>query len=133
MTQDAVVLKILPNSMAEVVVTRSTACGSNCGNCESCIFQSELKAIANNRIGAKPGQRVVISSSSKTVFSAALLVYIMPLLFFLVGYAVSSIFGASEGVCVLVSFFFLAVSAVVLIVSQKKKGSAKQITYDIIS
>lgn len=133
MTQDAVVLKILPNSMAEVVVTRSTACGSNCGNCESCIFQSELKAIANNRIGAKPGQRVVISSSSRTVFSAALLVYIMPLLFFLVGYAVSSIFGASEGVCVLVSFFFLAVSAVVLIVSQKKKGSAKQITYDIIS
>lgn len=133
MTQDAVVLKILPNSMAEVVVTRSTACGSNCGNCESCIFQSELKAIANNRIGAKPGQRVVISSSSKTVFSAALLVYIMPLLFFLVGYAVSSIFGASEGVCVLVSFFFLAVSAVVLIVSQKKKGFAKQITYDIIS
>ena len=70
MTQDAVVLKILPNSMAEVVVTRSTACGSNCGNCESCIFQSELKAIANNRIGAKPGQRVVISSSSRTVFSA---------------------------------------------------------------
>lgn len=133
MTQDAVVLKILPNSMAEVVVTRSTVCGSNCGNCESCIFQSELKAIANNRIGAKPGQRVVISSSSRTVFSAALLVYIMPLLFFLVGYAVSSIFGASEGVCVLVSFFFLAVSAVVLIVSQKKKGSAKQITYDIIS
>ena len=133
MTQDAVVLKILPNSMAEVVVTRSTACGSNCGNCESCIFQSELKAIANNRIGAKPGQRVVISSSSRTVFSAALLVYIMPLLFFLVGFAVSSIFGASEGVCVLVSFFFLAVSAVVLIVSQKKKGSAKQITYDIIS
>ena len=133
MTQDAVVLKILPNSMAEVVVTRSTACGSNCGNCESCIFQSELKAIANNRIGAKPGQRVVISSCSRTVFSAALLVYIMPLLFFLVGYAVSSIFGASEGVCVLVSFFFLAVSAVVLIVSQKKKGSAKQITYDIIS
>ena len=133
MTQDAIVVKILPNSMAEVVVTRSTACGSNCGNCESCIFQSELKAIANNRIGAKPGQRVVISSSSKTVFSAALLVYIMPLLFFLVGFAVSSIFGASEGVCVLVSFFFLAVSAVVLIVSQKKKGSAKQITYDIIS
>ena len=133
MTQDAVVLKILPNSMAEVVVTRSTACGSNCGNCESCIFQSELKAIANNRIGAKPGQRVVISSSSRTVFSAALLVYIMPLLFFLAGYAVSSSFGASEGVCILVSFFFLAVSAIVLIVSQKKRGSAKHITYDIIS
>ena len=133
MTQEGIVTRLFPNDMAEVAVTRTTACGGNCGSCESCIFQSELKALANNRIGAKPGQRVVISSSSRTVFSAALLVYIMPLLFFLVGYAVSSIFGASEGVCVLVSFFFLAVSAVVLIVSQKKKGSAKQITYDIIS
>ena len=33
MTQDAIVTKCLPNGMAEVVVTRTTACGSNCGNC----------------------------------------------------------------------------------------------------
>ena len=32
MTQDAVVTKVLPNGMAEVVVSRGTACGSNCGN-----------------------------------------------------------------------------------------------------
>ena len=74
MTQDAIVTKLLPNSMAEVVVTRSTACGSNCGSCESCIFQSELKAIAKNSINAKPGQRVVISSRTTTVFSAAIIV-----------------------------------------------------------
>ena len=133
MTQDAVVVKNLPNSMAEVVVTRSTACGSNCGNCESCIFQSELKTIARNSIGAIPGQRVVIASSSKIVFSAALLVYIMPLLFFLIGFAVSNALGASEGICILVSFIFLAVSALVLVVSQKKKPLAKQITFEIIS
>ena len=42
MTQDAVVTKVLPNGMAEVVVSRGTACGSNCGNCESCVFQNEI-------------------------------------------------------------------------------------------
>ena len=43
MTQDAVVTKVFPNGMAEVVVARGTACGSNCGNCESCVFQNEPK------------------------------------------------------------------------------------------
>ena len=133
MTQDAIVVKLLPNSMAEVVVTRSTACGNNCGSCESCIFQSELKTLAKNNIGAKPGQKVVIASSSKKIFSAALLVYIMPLLFFLVGFAVSSALGASEGICVLVSFLSLIISAAVLIITQRTKTGSQQISFDIIS
>ena len=133
MTQDAIVVKLLPNSMAEVVVTRSTACGNNCGSCESCIFQSELKTLAKNNIGAKPGQKVVIASSSKKIFSAALLVYIMPLLFFLVGFAVSSALGASESICVLVSFLSLILSAAVLIITQRYKTGSQQISFDIIS
>lgn len=133
MTQDAIVIRTLPNSMAEVVVTRSTACGSNCGSCESCIFQSELKAIAKNSIGAKPGQRVVISSSSRKIFTAAVLVYIMPLLFFLAGFALSSLLGASEAVSVFVSFSFLLLSALVLVRLQKSKSDSRQITFEIIS
>ena len=132
MTQDAIVTRILPNSMAEVVVTRSTACGSNCGSCESCIFQSELKTIARNNIGARPGQKVVISSSSKKVFSAAILVYFMPLAFFLLGFLLSSLLGASESICILISFLFLILSAFILVRSQKKTDK-QPITYDIIS
>ena len=133
MTQDAIVVKLLPNSMAEVAVTRTTACGGNCGSCESCIFQSELKAIAKNSIGARPGQKVVIASSNRTVFSAAILVYIMPILFFLLGYAISSLFGASEGISVLVSFSFLILSAFVLIIIQKKRSVTHPISFEIIS
>lgn len=133
MTQDAIVVKLLPNSMAEVAVTRTTACGGNCGSCESCIFQSELKAIAKNSIGARPGQKVVIASSSRTMFSAAILVYIMPILFFLLGYAISSLFGASEGISVLVSFSFLILSAFVLIIIQKKRSVTHPISFEIIS
>ena len=99
MTQDAVVTKLLPNHMAEVAVARSTACGSNCGNCESCIFQHELKVAAKNRIDAKPGQKVVIASKSSTVFGAMLLVYIMPMVLFLLGYAIAYLLDAKEGIC----------------------------------
>ena len=64
MTQDAVVTKVFPNGMAEVAVSRGTACGSNCGNCESCVFQNEIKAFAKNSVHARPGEKVVIESLS---------------------------------------------------------------------
>ena len=126
MTQDAIVTKLLPNKMAEVAVTRATACGSNCGNCESCIFQNELKAEAHNHIGALPGQKVVIQSKSSRVFG------VMPLVLFFIGYAIAYAAGASESVCVAVSFAALAVSGVILVLSQKYKKSEKPITFDII-
>ena len=133
MTQDAVVIKLLPNHTAEVVVTRASACGSNCGSCESCIFQSELKAIAKNRINAKPGQKVLIESKNSAVFSAALLVYIMPLVLFLIGYFVSYAFGASTGISNLVSYLCLVLSAFILVRSQKNIPDEKKITFDIIA
>lgn len=131
MTNEGVVTKLLPNSMAEVAVARSTACGGNCGSCEACAFQNTLKTVATNRPGAVPGQRVVVETSSSVIFGAALLVYIMPLLFFIAGYAAASFLGASEGICVLVSFLALALSAVLLVVSQRGKKK-KDIKFDII-
>lgn len=132
MTQDAIVVKCLPNDMAEVVVTRTTACGSNCGNCESCIFQSELKTPARNLIGAKPGQRVVIESQSSKVYGAIILVYIMPILLALAGYFAVYALGGSEGLCVLGTFIGLALGAVIIVLSQRLKKNKKAITFDII-
>lgn len=131
MTNEGIVTRLLPNSMAEVAVTRSTACGGNCGSCEACQFQNELKTIARNGVGACPGQKVTIETSSSVIFGAALLVYIMPLVFFIVGYVISSLLGAGEGICVLVSFVFLVLSGVVLIISQRKKNN-KKFDFEII-
>ena len=133
MTQDAIVTKLLPNAMAEVVVTRSTACGSNCGSCESCIFQSELKAVAKNTINARPGQRVVIESRTSKVFRAAAWVYVMPLLLFVLGFALASLLGASEGISILVSFLFLMLAAVLLVRVHRRQPADRQIQFEIIS
>lgn len=132
MTQDAIVYRRLANDMAEVVVTRSTACGSNCGNCESCIFQSEIKTVARNLINAGPGQRVVIESKSSRIYSAALMVYILPMVLALVGYFISYAMGASEGLSILFSFLGLGLGAVILVVTQRKKMAKDPITFDII-
>ena len=133
MTQDAVVIKLLPRDMAEVAVTRGTACGGNCGSCESCMFQSELRVQARNLIQARPGQKVTIASKSSRIFGAAFLVYVMPLLFFFAGYITASVFGAGEGLKIFVSFASLVLSAIVLVLTQRRGNQDKAITFDIIA
>ncbi|MBQ6403941.1 MAG: SoxR reducing system RseC family protein [Oscillospiraceae bacterium] len=132
MTQEAIVTKLLPNGMAEVAVTRTTACGGNCGSCESCIFQSELKTGAKNLIDAKPGQRVLIESRSSKIYGAALLVYIMPLLLLLFGFALATFLGWSEGAAIAMSFLGLAVGAAVIVLSQRSKKRKAEITFSIV-
>ena len=114
-------------------MTRSTACGSNCGSCESCIFQSELKAVARNRINARPGQHVVIESRTSKVFSAAVLVYVMPLVLFVLGFVIATVLGASEGLAILVSFLALILAAVILVRQQRRQSEDRQIQFEIIS
>ena len=116
MTQDAVVTKVFGNGTAEVAVTRGTACGSNCGNCESCAFQNELKATARNTVNAVPGEKVVIESVSSRIFGAAFMLYIVPFIALFIGYAIAFSVGFTEGQCILASAaaFLIAVAVVVL-------------------
>ena len=132
MTQEAIVTKLLPNDMAEVAVTRTTACGGNCGSCESCVFQSELKTAAWNRIQARPGQRVLIESRSARVYGAALFVYILPLVLMLLGFALAAVLGLSESTGILFSFIGLVSGAALLVLTQRKKEKDKEISFSIV-
>ena len=129
MTQDAKVIRLLPENKAEVIVVRATACGSNCGNCESCIYDKEMHTEAFNKAGASVGDNVIIESKTKVVMKAALLAYIFPIVMLLLGFVLATKFGANEGVSVLVAFIALAVSILVIFFTQRKKPN---IGYDII-
>ena len=131
MTQEGIVTKLFPDNMAEVAVTRMTACGGNCGSCESCMLQSEVKTLAKIHAAAQTGQRVLIESRSSAVFGAIFLVYVMPLVFFLLGYGAAYLAGLSEGLCILCSFAGLALGAVLLVLSQRRRKK-NAISYDII-
>ncbi len=132
MTQDAVVTRILSENMAEVAVARTTACGGNCPSCESCIFQSEIKTLARNRIQARPGQKVVIATKSKDIFGAAVMVYLMPIVLMVVSYALAALCGAGEGLRILMSFLALLLSAGVLVLSQRAKKNKDRIQFEIV-
>ena len=131
MTQDAIVYRCLPGGMAEVVVSRGTACGSNCASCEACVFQSELKTPARNLIGARPGQRVVIESRSSKVYGAIFLVYILPIVLAVLGYFAAWSMGAGEGLCILATFAGIALGGAIVVLSQRRNKNP--ITFDIIS
>ena len=132
MTQDAVVYRCLDNKSAEVVVTRATACGSNCESCEACVFQNELKIVAYNPIGARPGQKVLIESKSSRVYGAIVLVYIVPILLAVLGCFAAYAVGASEGICVLCTFLGFLLGAVVTVMTQRLKRGRNPITFEII-
>lgn len=132
MTQDAVVTKVFPNGMAEVVVARGTACGSNCGNCESCVFQNKIKAFAKNSVHAKPGEKVVIESLSSRIFGAAFIVYIVPMLVFVIGYIIAASCGLSEGMSVLCSFIAFCAAVAVIVVYQRRSKRKNPIKFEIV-
>ena len=132
MTQDAIVFRCLDDDMAEVVVTRATACGGNCGSCEACMFQSELKTPARNLIGAKPGQRVVIESKSSRIYGAIFLVYVLPIILALLCYFAAYALGAKEGLCIIACFSGVLLGAAITVLSQRLKKDKNSITFDIV-
>ena len=103
MTQIATVEKILHDGRAEISVPRKSACGHDCEECAGCgVSGASVRAIAKNPICAQVGQKVVVESSSKGLYGMILIVYILPLIFFLIGYFASAAV-PSEGVRYLIA------------------------------
>ena len=74
MTQIATVEKILPGGMAEISVPRKSACGHDCEECAGCgVTGAAVHARASNPIGARPGQKVVVESSTKNMLRIVVL------------------------------------------------------------
>ena len=91
MQQTAQVIRIVSNGRAEVKVHRASACASahNCGSCDHCSFMEHAPEViveAENICGAQAGDTVTVESATSNVLGAAVLVYIVPLVLFFVGY-----------------------------------------------
>lgn len=70
----------------EILAMRQSACGSDCSTCSGNCAESKpfnLKTI--NTINAKVGDRVKIESNSKAVLNYIILIYGLPLVFFMAG------------------------------------------------
>ncbi len=81
-------------STAKVRVKRQTSCGGNCAACAACDVADTI-AVAQNPCGAGVGDIVELSLQSGKVLFAAFLVYILPLVVAIIGYAVFEWAGAA--------------------------------------
>lgn len=73
MTQIATVKRLIGESQAEVLVRRQSACGHSCEACGGCGPESaaQMTAMADNTLGACPGDTVRVESESRRVLGMA--------------------------------------------------------------
>ncbi|MDO4269609.1 MAG: SoxR reducing system RseC family protein [Eubacteriales bacterium] len=99
MTQQGTIKKLLPNGMAEIEVTRRSACGHDCAKCGGCggLETQTLQVTAHNKAGAQVGDRVLIEGETRQVLGIAVLVYLLPVALFFIGYALGGLLRAGAG------------------------------------
>ena len=89
MEQIVRVREVYNDGTAQVIHVRESACSGDCHKCSGCGAQSETMILTvHNPIGAKAGDMVVIESATGPVLKAAAMLYILPVVLFLLGYLV---------------------------------------------
>ena len=130
MTQYAIIKKLTGPDTAEAEVLRGTACGGDCGSCESCHYASKLRVEEKNELGAMPGDRVEIETQTSRVLGAAVLVYVVPFVLFFIGYAIAAAMDLAEGPAIAISFVFFAAGVLFAALFSRRKSS-RPITYEV--
>ena len=131
MTQIATVERILSGEYAEISVPRKSACGHDCEECAGCgMTGASIYAKAKNLPGAQPGQKVVVESSTKKLLGVVVLVYVLPVIFFLLGYFLTE--GLSENLRYVIAIAAAAVSFLPSIFYDRYARRREILTYEIV-
>lgn len=81
------VRQVHEDGTATVIHIRQSACSGDCHKCSGCgAAQETMLFRAENPIGARQGDLVVVQSETKTVMKAVGVFYVAPLLLFFLGY-----------------------------------------------
>lgn len=132
MTQIATVEKILPGGMAEISVPRKSACGHDCEECAGCgVSGASVRAAARNTVGAEVGQKVVVESSTKRLLGVMLLVYLLPVLCFFVGYFATGAL-SSEGLRYAIAIAAFLLGLVPAVVCDRRMKQTGALTFTIV-
>ena len=86
MTQIATVEKKLGAGYVEISVPRKSACGHDCEECAGCgMTGAAIRARAEDPVGVSAGEKVVVESSTRKLLGVVALVYVLPVVAFLLG------------------------------------------------
>lgn len=134
MTQKVTVLSVAGNT-ARVIHNRPTACHGDCdscaGGCGAMAAKERIIVEAENLIGARPGDQVMIQGQTGKVALAVALVYVLPLILFFVGYFLAErCMGSGEVIAVL---GFLLGVAIAVFAGRMQKRRGTEIRFRIVS
>ena len=88
------VRQTFPDGTAEVLLVRESACSGDCHKCSGCGAAKEtLIFTAKNAINASRGDLVKVESATGPVLKAAVVLYVIPLILFFLGYYLGTIPG----------------------------------------
>ena len=129
MEQRARVRRLMDDGKAQVMVIRESACSGDCHKCSGCgAVQETLLFEAENPVGAKPGDLVVIRSESGPVLRSAAVLYMLPLVLFIAGYLV----GMQWSMGGLIGALAFALSIVLIVCYDRLIMKKKNTEYTII-
>ena len=87
MEQIVRVHRLRSDGRADVILVRESACSGDCHKCSGCGAAKEAVLFeAENRIGARRGDLVKVESATGPVMKAAVVLYVIPLVLFFLGY-----------------------------------------------
>lgn len=120
---------------AKVIYKRPTACHGDCdhcaGGCGAMAATEKIVVEAENLIGACAGDSVIIEGEGSKVAWAVLLVYVVPVVLFFLGYFLGQWVGLLPALLGIVGFFLGLGFAVIISNRQKKEGT--EIRFRIVS
>ena len=123
------VQKCNDDGTAQVVHVRQSACSGDCHQCSGCGAATQtMVLLANNPIGARPGQVVTIRSESGPVLAAAAVLYMLPLVLFFVGYLLAESLWQKGGLGGCVAF---ALGIAFAALYDRKVAGKRKLTYTI--
>ena len=129
MTQKVMVKACYPDGTALVLHLRQSACSGDCHQCSGCGAAQESRLLtAQNPIGARPGDLVVIQSETGPVLMGAAVLYMLPLVLFFLGYALGA---ALWQMGALVGCLAFAASIAVCVLYDRKIARKKKTIYTI--
>lgn len=131
MTQIATVEKILPGGFVEISVPRKSACGHDCEECAGCgMTGAAIHARAKAPVGVRPGQKVVVESATRKILGVVALVYLLPVVGFLLGYFLSE--GLAEGVRYAIAIGAAALAFLPSVAYDRHAKKTEALTYTVV-
>ena len=128
MEQIVRVYRLCEDGQAEIIHVRESACSGDCHKCSGCGAAKETMIIrADNPIGAEVGDFVTLSSDSGEVLKAAVIVYLVPLVLFFLGY----ILGMTWQLGALVGGLAFALGIVLAVVYDRLVAKKRKTVYTI--